>query len=54
MRLDLTLVRAVITVLWFALFLAIAASAWSRRERAKFEAAARLPLEDGVGAEESP
>lgn len=45
MSIDINLVRSVITILWFALFIAIAVVAWSKRNREAFSAAARIPLE---------
>jgi cytochrome c oxidase cbb3-type subunit 4 len=36
----------IITVIAFASFLGLVAWAWSRRNRARFESASRLPLED--------
>ncbi len=46
MSFDINLARGVITVLWLTLFVAISVTAWSRRQRPKFDAAARAPLED--------
>ncbi len=46
MSFDLNLARGVITVLWCTLFIAIACTAWGRRRRPEFEAAAREPLDD--------
>lgn len=43
---DMTTVRVVTTVILFIVFLGIVAWAWSGRQRAAFEEAARLPLED--------
>ena len=45
MHLDLDIVRGVLTVVWFLLFLALWITAWSRKRREEFAAAARLPLE---------
>jgi len=45
MTFDVNLARGIVTVLWFALFVAIWIAAWSRRRKADFAAAARLPLE---------
>jgi len=45
MRFDINLARTIITVLWFALFIAIAVTAWSKRRSEEFEAAARMPLD---------
>ena len=47
MQLDIDTVRGAVTVAWFVLFIALWASAWSRRRRADYEAAARLPFEAG-------
>ena len=43
---DINLVRGVITVLWFGLFVAISLSAWSARRREEFRRAALMPLEN--------
>jgi len=51
MSLDLNLARGIVTVLWFALFVAIWLAAWSRKRKREFAAAARLPLEP---VEDSP
>jgi cbb3-type cytochrome oxidase subunit 3 len=55
MRFDINLARGIVTILWFALFIAIAVTAWSKRRSAEFEAAARMPLEpqDTVAASSS-
>jgi cbb3-type cytochrome oxidase subunit 3 len=45
MRFDINLARGIVTILWFALFIAIAVNAWSRRRSEEFEAAARMALE---------
>lgn len=45
MSIDINVVRSVITLLWFALFIAIAVTAWSKRRRDEYSAAARIPLE---------
>jgi len=42
---DLTFLREAATVICFLLFLGIVAWAYSRRNRARFEEAARLPFE---------
>jgi len=49
----ITLARASITVLWFALFIAIWISTWSRRRRDAFAAAAQMPLEDSMSTANS-
>ena len=46
---DVNTLRALLTLLCFVLFLGIVAWAWSSRSRARFEEAARLPLEDDDG-----
>lgn len=46
----ITLTRATITIVWFALFIAIWISAWSRSRRATHAAAALLPLEESAPA----
>jgi cytochrome c oxidase cbb3-type subunit IV len=43
---DLELARSIVTVAAFITFLGIVVWAWSGARRARFEAAARLPLED--------
>jgi cytochrome c oxidase cbb3-type subunit 4 len=47
---DLALLHSVWTVLLFLTFLGIVAWAWSGRRRARFEAAARAPLEEDADA----
>jgi cbb3-type cytochrome oxidase subunit 3 len=42
---GVTLARVVITISWFALFVAIWISAWRRSRRDDYAALARLPLE---------
>jgi cytochrome c oxidase cbb3-type subunit 4 len=43
---DLNLMRALVTVLLFAAFVGIVCWAYARRNRARFEEAARLPFVD--------
>ncbi|MCX7897748.1 MAG: cbb3-type cytochrome c oxidase subunit 3 [Rhodocyclaceae bacterium] len=43
---DINDLRSVITVLAFVTFIGIVAWAWSSRQKAVFDEAARLPLED--------
>jgi cytochrome c oxidase cbb3-type subunit 4 len=43
---DLNDLRSVITVLLFLVFIGIVAWAWSRRNRAAFDEAARLPFQE--------
>lgn len=54
----ITFMRATVTVVWFALFIAIWISAWSRNRRDVHAAAALLPLEESppssAGAEVHP
>ncbi len=45
---DINLIRSLITVVLFVLFIGIVLWAWSNARRADFEAAARLPLEDDL------
>lgn len=45
---DINLIRSLITVVLFVLFIGIVLWAWSHARRADFEAAARLPLEDDL------
>jgi cytochrome c oxidase cbb3-type subunit 4 len=42
---DLDLLRALVTLALFVLFVALCLWAWSDRRRADFEAAARLPFD---------
>jgi cbb3-type cytochrome oxidase subunit 3 len=51
---SITLARAIITVAWFALFVAIWVSAWRGSRRDDYEALARLPLENSDGASDLP
>jgi cytochrome c oxidase cbb3-type subunit 4 len=43
---DLELLHPLMTVILFCVFMCIVMWAWSGRQRERFEAAARLPLED--------
>ncbi|MFN3883716.1 MAG: cbb3-type cytochrome oxidase subunit 3 [Rhodocyclaceae bacterium] len=43
---DINDLRSLTTVLAFVMFIAIVAWAWSGRQKAAFEEAARLPLDD--------
>lgn len=43
---DINLARSVVTVLSFAIFLAICWWAWSNTNRQRFAEAAQLPLQD--------
>jgi cytochrome c oxidase cbb3-type subunit IV len=47
MTLDINLLREGVTVVSFLVFVAIVAYAIHPRNRARFDEAARLPLEDG-------
>ena len=49
MSIDINTIRIVVTVLSFAAFVAVIWYAANPRNRAKFDEAARLPLEDGDG-----
>ena len=42
---DINLLRSIVTVVAFIVFIGIVAWAWSGRNRARFEEAARLPFE---------
>ena len=46
MTMDLNDIRAVITVLAFVSFIGIALWAYSKAQRSRFDAAARLPLDE--------
>lgn len=49
-HLDFELLSGVVTIVWFVAFIALWLWAWSRRRRAVYEAAARMPLDqDGSG-----
>lgn len=43
---DVNTFRILVTLVSFAVFIGIVAWAWSRRNRSRFDEAARLPLED--------
>jgi cbb3-type cytochrome oxidase subunit 3 len=43
---DLNLIRSIVTVSLFVLFILLGAYVYSGRRRAEFDAAARMPLED--------
>ncbi|MFD1893446.1 cbb3-type cytochrome c oxidase subunit 3 [Ottowia beijingensis] len=42
---DINLLRSIVTVVAFVVFIGIVAWAWSRRNKARFDEAARLPFE---------
>jgi cytochrome c oxidase cbb3-type subunit 4 len=42
---DINLLRSIVTVVAFVVFIGIVIWAWSRRNQASFEEAARLPFE---------
>lgn len=42
---DINLLRSIVTVVAFVIFIGIVIWAWSRRNQAGFEEAARLPFE---------
>lgn len=44
---DIATFRGIVTGVLLVLFIALIIWAWSSRRREQFEAAARLPLEDG-------
>jgi cytochrome c oxidase cbb3-type subunit 4 len=48
---DLNIIRSAVTVILLLLFVLLCIYVWSGRRRAEFEAAARLPFEDGELAE---
>jgi cytochrome c oxidase cbb3-type subunit 4 len=48
---DLNIIRSAVTVILLLLFVLLCLYVWSGRRRAEFEAAARLPFEDGDLAE---
>ncbi len=43
---DINLLRSIVTVLAFALFIGIVVWAWSSRNKTRFEEAAQLPFEE--------
>jgi cbb3-type cytochrome oxidase subunit 3 len=45
MHFGLAFIRSAVTVVWFVLFIALWIGAWSRRRRADYADAARLPFE---------
>ena len=46
MELDVNLLRVAVTVISFAIFVAIVIWAWSRRNKAAFDEAAQLPFQE--------
>ena len=42
---DINLLRSIVTVVAFIVFIGIVIWAWSRRNQARFDEAARLPFE---------
>lgn len=50
---DLNTLRSIVTVLSFAAFAGIVVWAWSRRQRERFDEAARLPFADSRPAQPS-
>jgi cytochrome c oxidase cbb3-type subunit 4 len=46
MNIDLNTLRSVVTVISLLAFVGIVAWAWSRRNRERFDEAARLPFQD--------
>jgi cytochrome c oxidase cbb3-type subunit 4 len=49
---DINLIRSLITVVLFVVFIGIVVWAWSKGRREDFEAAARLPLDDDLAEQE--
>ncbi|MFD1710614.1 cbb3-type cytochrome c oxidase subunit 3 [Ottowia sp. GY511] len=43
---DINLLRSIVTVVAFALFIGIVVWAWSSRNKTRFEEAAQLPFEE--------
>ena len=43
---DINLLRSIVTLLAFVLFIGIVVWAWSSRNRTRFEEAAQLPFEE--------
>ncbi|MBK1688856.1 cbb3-type cytochrome oxidase subunit 3 [Rubrivivax gelatinosus] len=50
---DINTLRAIVTVVSFALFIAIVVWTWSRRRRGHFDEAAMLPFDEKDGVEAS-
>jgi cytochrome c oxidase cbb3-type subunit 4 len=50
MHLSLDLIRSIVTVSLFVLFIVLCAWAWSSRRRDEFDAAARLIFDDSESA----
>jgi len=48
---DMNLARSIMTIVLFSVFIAIVIWAWSRKRKAAFDAAARLPFDDETGLE---
>ena len=44
-RMDINLLRSIVTVVAFVVFIGIVFWAWSRRNKERFDEAARLPFE---------
>ncbi len=51
---DINVIRSVITVLCFVVFLAIVAWAWSSKRKAAFDEAANLPFADEDAEQDNP
>jgi cbb3-type cytochrome oxidase subunit 3 len=51
---PINLARTIVTIGWFALFVAISVAAWRGWRRDDYAALARLPLEDCDGATDQP
>jgi cytochrome c oxidase cbb3-type subunit 4 len=47
MHFDLNVIRSIVTVTLFVLFVLLCLYAWSGKRRAEFDAAARLPFDEG-------
>ena len=50
---DINIIRSVITVLCFVVFLAIVLWAWSGKRKAAFDEAANLPFADDDGEQDN-
>ena len=48
------MISGIITLIAFGSFIGISIWAWSRRNRPRFDAAARLPLDDGEARTPTP
>jgi cytochrome c oxidase cbb3-type subunit IV len=50
---DINLMRSIVTVLSFVLFIALVVWTWNKSRRTAFEEAAALPFADDTGAQQA-